>query len=108
MRVPLDSVLALTQALEAVGMSQRRNVYWAARTTLVRRPEDHGVFDRAFQVFFDHRYPGGDDQPEPEPLKLTIVIDSDDEEDNDGADDESDGSDDPQIHLRFLLPWQVI
>ena len=101
MRVPLDSVLALTQALEAVGMSQRRNVYWAARTTLVRRPEDHGVFDRAFQVFFDHRYPGGDDQPEPEPLKLTIVIDSDDEEDNDGADDESDGSDDPQIHLRF-------
>jgi uncharacterized protein len=72
--VPIDAVLAFTEALDAVGMSQRRNVYWAARATLVRRPEDFGVFERAFKVFFDGRRPSGDDEPEPEPLHITIVV----------------------------------
>ncbi len=99
--VPIDSVLAFTEALQAVGMSQRRNVYWAARATLVRRPEDHGLFDRAFKVFFDGRRPSGDDEPEPEPLHITIVVDSDDEDDSSSDDSDNDPSDDPTIHLRF-------
>ncbi len=99
--VPLDAVLAFTDALAAVGLSRRRNVYWAARATLVRRPEDLALFERAFKVFFEGRRPADDDEPEPEPLHITIVVDSDDETDeaDDGSGDDPD--DDPTIHLRF-------
>jgi uncharacterized protein with von Willebrand factor type A (vWA) domain len=44
--VPLDSVLTFVQALEVVSLEHREDVYWAGRATLVRKPEDHGVFDR--------------------------------------------------------------
>lgn len=98
--VPLDSVLAFTTGLEAVGLAGRDGVYWAARATLVRRPEDLAVFDQAFKVFFERRSTELALEPEPEPLKITIAIDSDDEEQS-GDDDSADASDDPTIHLRF-------
>ena len=37
--------------------SDRDDVYWAGRATLVRRPEDIDLFDRAFAVFWDARRP---------------------------------------------------
>ena len=37
---PLDSVLTFVDALSLVGLDDRGAVYWAARATLVRRPED--------------------------------------------------------------------
>lgn len=48
---PLDSVLTFVQALGVVGMNDKDSVYWAARSTLVRRPEDLPLFDKAFRVF---------------------------------------------------------
>ena len=58
--VPTSTVLAFAEALGAVGVAERDDVYWAARATLVRRPEDIGVFDRAFRVFWEHAEPTGD------------------------------------------------
>ena len=34
--------------------TERASVYWAARSTLVHKPEDLALFDRAFAVFWDH------------------------------------------------------
>ena len=52
LEVPVDSVLAFVRAWEAVGSDDRRLVYWAGRATLVRQPEDIGVYDVAFAAFF--------------------------------------------------------
>ncbi|MEI6496481.1 MAG: hypothetical protein WCO88_07395, partial [Actinomycetota bacterium] len=40
--VPIGAVLSFAEALAAVGVDQRDNVYWAGRATLVQRPEDIG------------------------------------------------------------------
>jgi hypothetical protein len=96
--VPIGSVLDFGEALGLVGIDGRDSVYWAGRATLVHRPEDIGLYDRAFAVFWERR--SGTVEPEPaEPLKITLAID-------DGSDDSSDGdqgeaSDDPMLQLRF-------
>lgn len=101
LRVPIGSSLAFAEALGAVGVARRDGVYWAGRATLVRRPEDIGIYDRAFAVFWEQRraiIAGA----EPEPLKITITVDSDDEDEDDPDDGEADTPDDqPTIHLRF-------
>lgn len=51
--VPAGSTILFAQALGAVGVEARSDVYWAGRATLVRRPEDVDEYDRAFRTFFD-------------------------------------------------------
>jgi len=53
--VPLDSVLTFISALGLTSITDRDAVYWAARATLIRRPEDQPLFDRAFAVFWEQR-----------------------------------------------------
>ena len=80
--VPIGSVLDFGEALGLVGIDDRDGVYWAGRATLVHRPEDIGLYDRAFAVFWERR--SGTVEPEPaEPLKITLAID-------DGSDDSGD------------------
>ena len=98
--IPLDTVLAFAQALAAVGLGHRDPVYWAARATLVRRPEDLELFDRAFHVFWEGRQANVSFAPEPEPARVTIAVDDDDSADDTDADQPS-PSDDPTITLRF-------
>ena len=84
---PVSAVVSFTEALGVVGLERRRDVYWAARATLVRRPEDIEPFDRAFGAFFDAIAPtAGDDDTPPPPLEITLEID-----DDDGSDDQDDG-----------------
>ena len=52
--VPIGNVLMFVEALGTVGVADRASVYWAARSTLVHKPEDLPLFDRAFAVFWDH------------------------------------------------------
>lgn len=99
LNVPVGSVLMFADALGEVGMSSRDAVYWAGRSTLVQRPEDQGVYDRAFAVFWEHRQPAGDDEPPGEPLRITLAVDTQ-EEGPDGADG-AEPSDEPTITLRF-------
>jgi hypothetical protein len=98
--VPIDSVLMFSEALGAVGLDDRDGVYWAARTTLVRRPEDMPFFNRAFAVFWEHRRPDGSPAPDDEVLHITLALDSDDAED-DASDESVDATDDSTITLRF-------
>lgn len=94
---PLDSVLTFIQALSLVGMHDRDAVYWSARATLVRRPEDISSFNKAFAVFWEHKETIGAD--EEETLSITLALDS---EEGDGATDgEAEASNEPTVTLRF-------
>jgi hypothetical protein len=77
LEVPVGSVVSFAQALGAVGVRARRPVYWAGRATLVTRPEDLPIYDRAFAAFWL-----GDGNPPtelPEVVPLTLVTDDDPE-----------------------------
>ena len=97
--IPVGATLTFTQALGLVGLTSRSGVYWAGRATLVNRPEDVGMFDRAFAVFWDRRQ-AGPDATELPPEEVIIALDVP------GADDSNDddvimGSDAPVVTLRF-------
>ena len=96
--VPLGNVLTFGEGLAALGLEDRDAVYWTARTTLVRRPEDLPFFDRAFSVFWELRQPGEEPAPE-DVLHLTLAIDTD--EGDDQPDEAEPAGDDPTITLRF-------
>ena len=96
LQVPLDSVLTFVNALDVVSLESRSDVFWAGRSTLVRRPEDHQLFDRAFAVFWEHRT-SGEAAEELPPQKISLLID-DENEDDQGA---GEYDPNPAIHLRF-------
>lgn len=53
-----DKTLDLLEALEAIGMERRADVYFAMRATVASRPEHMPIFDREFARFWDDlRYP---------------------------------------------------
>src|SRR5262245_61791051 len=65
--VGLEQSAAFAQALAWVDPLVRRDVYLAARSTLVLRRDDHAAFDDAFDAYF-----GGADgaRPRPRPMPL--------------------------------------
>ena len=101
LRVPIGSVLMFAEALAEVGLGSREPVYWAARATLVRRPEDLALFDQAFAVFWEQRISMGADGSADDPLHITIALDDGPEDDEADDPDESEANDDPTIQLRF-------
>jgi uncharacterized protein with von Willebrand factor type A (vWA) domain len=99
--VPISCTHSYAEALCAVGIDDRDATYWAGRATLVRRPEDIDLFNRAFAVFFEDRRSSGLADDEEEPLSITIAVDVEDESDDDDGPDSADANDDPTIELRF-------
>ena len=93
---PLDSVLTFMNALALVGVDDRSAVYWAGRSTLVRRPEDIPTFDKAFAVFWEHRETV--DAPLEEIQHITVALDSEEEGSSDG---DAEASEEPNITVRF-------
>ncbi len=83
--VPLDSVVTFMSALGHTGLADRDGVYWAGRATLVRRPEDIDVYDRAFAVFWDRRESSVRDEPA---LVATVLADIDEGSTADSVADE--------------------
>ncbi len=53
LNVPISCTNTFAEALCATGVGTRDTTYWAGRATLVRRPEDIALYDRAFAVFFE-------------------------------------------------------
>ncbi len=96
---PTSSTIAFAEALVATGLNDRQTTYWAGRATLVRRPEDHELYDRAFRVFWDHASATVEVQLD-EPLHVTLAIDDDADDDRTDP-DRAEASDDPVIELRF-------
>jgi uncharacterized protein with von Willebrand factor type A (vWA) domain len=99
LRVPTSSTIAFADALAVAGLGDRDVTYWVGRATLVRRPEDHDLFDRAFAAFWEHATELDQDAPDEEIVTITLAVD-DDTDDGDHPDD-GEPSDDPTIELRF-------
>ena len=97
--VPIGRVLDFGEALGLTGVDDRDQVYWAGRCTLVQRPEDIPLYDRAFAVFWERRTATGADEQADEPLSITLAVD--DDSGDDGGSDGGEASDDPVLHLRF-------
>jgi uncharacterized protein with von Willebrand factor type A (vWA) domain len=98
--IPVGATLTFTQALGCVGLTNRSGVYWAGRATLVNRPEDIGVFDRAFAVFWDRREAGADAAELP-PEEVIIALDIPGADDAGSGADDAVGPDVPVVTLRF-------
>lgn len=96
---PTGSVLTFAEALALTGLERRDAVYWAGRTTLLRRPEDRDLYDRAFAVFWERRHSSGEVVVEEPPRTLTLAVDDDNDDAEDGTAEAGDDSD--SITLRF-------
>jgi uncharacterized protein with von Willebrand factor type A (vWA) domain len=71
--VPVGATLDFVRALDLVGFADPSSVYWAGRSTLVRRPDDIAAYDRAFDVFWNGLGAGAAaDEPAP---PLTAAFD---------------------------------
>ncbi len=100
--VPIGTVLTFVEALGAVGVLHREDVYWAARATLVRRPEDLALFDRAFAVFWERfRPPSSAAASEPDLVTIGLDTAGDDGDDAPGEDDAERAGEEPTITMRF-------
>jgi hypothetical protein len=75
--VPVGSVVAYAEALGALGIGQQSGVYWAGRTTLVRRIEDVPIYDRVFAIFWLRRT-GDALATDVEEEHLTLLLDDED------------------------------
>ncbi|MEJ7819383.1 MAG: VWA domain-containing protein [Rubrobacteraceae bacterium] len=61
LRVGTDRIVEFSRALEELDAGRRNDVYWSGRVTLLSRPEDLQIYDRAFKVFWERG--GGDNRP---------------------------------------------
>lgn len=98
--VPTSATVAFAEALSCTGLDDRDETFWAGRATLVRRPEDHQLFDRAFAVFWEHVRAGDLGLDDDDTVNITLAIDDDTLEGEDEG-DHATASDDPVIELRF-------
>ena len=64
----------------AVGIEGRSGVYWAGRTTLVRRVEDVPLYNRAFRAWWLAWHDDGT-RIEMPPDEITLLLDDEDEPD---------------------------
>ncbi len=97
--VSVGATLTFAEALGCVGLVSREGVYWAGRATVVNRPEDIAMFDRAFAVFWDQRS-GGPDEVELPPEEVIIALDIPGADEPPPGDDEV-GADAPVVTLRW-------
>lgn len=50
--VGTERILTFVRAVAALGLSDRRSLYWAGRISMVARKDDLGVFDEAFEDWY--------------------------------------------------------
>jgi hypothetical protein len=96
---PIGNVLTFVEALGKVGINDRDNVYWAGRSTLLRRPEDIALYNKAFAVFWERRV-SNVAEPDEQLIRLTIEIDDETEGADDGSSQDAD-DDGESITIRF-------
>jgi uncharacterized protein with von Willebrand factor type A (vWA) domain len=70
--VSTGSTITYVEALAAAGMGERAPVYWAGRATLVHRPEDVEVYDRAFAAVWERSGAGTDEAVPTIPVALAV------------------------------------
>jgi uncharacterized protein with von Willebrand factor type A (vWA) domain len=95
---PVSAVVSFTEALGAVGLTRRDDVYWAGRATLVRRPEDVDAYDRAFAAFFESSFGFAAADAPRQPM--TLAVDAEDDAATSGAERRPDRD---TVELRYSI-----
>ncbi|MGH8978992.1 MAG: hypothetical protein ACRDV7_13015, partial [Acidimicrobiia bacterium] len=103
--VPIGATVVFGRALTHLGIARRDGVYWAGRTTLVKRPEDIDAYDRAFGAFWLGAH-SASDAPEAEVHEIVIAMDAPLPEGSDPPDPEPVGEV-PVLALRWS-PAEVL
>ncbi|NNE73013.1 MAG: VWA domain-containing protein [Acidimicrobiales bacterium] len=93
LEVPVGASVEFSRAAAAVGMANAEPIYWAARLTLLRRPEDIDEFDEVFRAWW-YRVAAVTGVAVDEADRLTLGLDDDqDDADQSPGDDEADDGD---------------
>ncbi len=99
--VAVGATVTFAEAAARVGFASRERLYWAARATLVHRPEDVGAFDAAFDAFWAGRGARAGSAPV-ERVSQTLAHDApDDGSAPDGATVDHDEPDGPLLSVRW-------
>jgi uncharacterized protein with von Willebrand factor type A (vWA) domain len=99
LEVPVGATVTFAEAVGTLGAEREASVYWAGRATLVRRPEDIEIYDRAFAAYWKGQYPVPAMADAPQ-LNLTLVLDAEDEPDA-GPAGETIETDGPVLQVRY-------
>ncbi len=94
--ISITSTQLFTEALRTVGVGDGNDVYWAGRSTLIRRPEDFSMYDAMFLAYFHRNGSAFKVRFEDEPESAELGVDSGNDGDGDGDD-----SQDEQMALRY-------
>lgn len=89
--VPTGSAILYSSALALVGLEDPEQVYWAGRSTLVRRPEDIAVYDRVFTSYWTDITGMSLSPSWSQPVTLAVDDDSDEEDEGAGGEGPEDG-----------------
>lgn len=105
--VPVGAVIDFVEALGAVGLDRRDRVYWAARATMVRRPEDIDAFDHAFEAFWEGRTRPAAPVGDVETITLALEDEGLDPTDEDDEDEGSGAPPGPVVAVRYS-PTEIL
>ncbi len=101
LEVPVGSALRYHEALGAIGVENRDDVYWAGRATLVHDQESVAVYDAVFAAFWEQIALVGQEMVIIDEQEMLLAIDTGDEDDIDADEAEEEESDLPVITLRY-------
>ena len=101
LEVPVGSALRYHEALGAVGVDNRDDVYWAGRATLVHDQESVPIYDAVFAAFWEQIAVVGQEMVIIDEQEMLLAIDTGDEDDIDADEAEEEESDLPVITLRY-------
>ena len=85
--ISASSTINYSQALDAVGLSERDDVYWAGRATLLHHPEDVPLYDNVFRIYWNQREVDWLQTDGAPPPPTTVLLDSDEEPPDDLEED---------------------
>lgn len=102
LRLPPSATINFVQALEHVGVGSRSAVYWAARATLVHRPEDLELFDRMFAAFWEQEsWDANIEETTSQDVVLALDLDDEDDDEDEDANGDDDGPEGDVQEVRF-------
>ncbi len=95
--VPAGSVVDFARSLALVGFARPERLYWAGRATMLTRPEDIELYDRAFAAFFTGAWV--ELRTAPPVIDIALALDTGD--DSDAGDGDGETAEVPVLAVRW-------
>lgn len=99
--ISASSTINYSQALDAVGLGDRDDVYWAGRATLLHHPEDVPLYDNVFRIYWNQKEVDWLPSEGPPPPPTTVLLDTDEEPPDESDDEDGEQPDGDVETVRF-------